>query len=427
MNQIVNHKMQLSERDYKVNFIVFFLSQIISEFGTATFNFALNLYILDITGSATLFATMLTFTMIPGLLVNMFGGFLIDRSNKKIIVTTFDLFSGVIVLVFAVIFNLISTNIAVIFFIVLLLSTSQAIFMLSMTASISNLASESKVVKFNSLFQGISALTRIVGPVSGAFLYNLFGLHIIVIINAVSFLISGLLDFNFKFNVNQTISKTRLSYKESVKNVRDFVNGKPGMSTLLILSLVNTLVFGAMTSLVLPFITYDKIMLSEYQVSFIMSFSFIGLILGTITISTKGNFAKLFKKIVLFFRLQLFVCVFWAFPLLPLFQNLSKWMVTYVFCILMLIIGILVGFINIPVLTYIQTTTPEESRASFIGVVNTLGKLATPIGVWIYGFMLENIHWGFVVTIPTILLIIGITFIGKTKKLKNFFNSIKGE
>ena len=56
------------------NYILFCISRLISDFGTVVFNFALSLYILDITGSATLF-TILSLTMIPSIIINTFAGY----------------------------------------------------------------------------------------------------------------------------------------------------------------------------------------------------------------------------------------------------------------------------------------------------------------------------------------------------------------
>lgn len=65
------------------NIIVFSLSRLITELGTSIFRFALSLYVLDLTGSSSMFALVLSFTYIPGIFVNIIAGVFVDRSRSK--------------------------------------------------------------------------------------------------------------------------------------------------------------------------------------------------------------------------------------------------------------------------------------------------------------------------------------------------------
>ena len=191
----------------------------------------------------------------------------------------------------------------------------------------------------------------------------------------------------------------------------------------MIATLISTLVFSSLTTVVLHYITFNQINLSELQVSQIMAAGYLGMIIGMVIISVTNKSQQFFRKILLFFRLELAVGIVWVFPLLPLFKSTTDWIVTGIYCLSMILIGIFVGFVNIPALSYIQTSTPEGLRASIIGVVNSLGRLATPLGLWLYGIMLEKINWGYIVTIPTIVLIVIITVMGMNKSLKEFFKT----
>ena len=57
------------------------LGQASSLVGNYTLKFALSMYILEVTGSAALFATFLSVAMVPTIVLSPFGGILADRGG----------------------------------------------------------------------------------------------------------------------------------------------------------------------------------------------------------------------------------------------------------------------------------------------------------------------------------------------------------
>ena len=64
----------MSKKLYDKNFNILVLGQIISLFGSSIQRFALSLYLLDLTGSASVFATILAISMIPVVLISPIAG-----------------------------------------------------------------------------------------------------------------------------------------------------------------------------------------------------------------------------------------------------------------------------------------------------------------------------------------------------------------
>ena len=58
------------------------LGQASSLVGNYTLKFALSMYILEVTGSAALFATFLSVAMVPTIVLSPFGGILADRGDR---------------------------------------------------------------------------------------------------------------------------------------------------------------------------------------------------------------------------------------------------------------------------------------------------------------------------------------------------------
>ena len=65
------------------NFILMIIGQIISLFGNAILRFSLSLYVLQVTGSASIFATILAVSILPTILLSPFGGILADRVSRR--------------------------------------------------------------------------------------------------------------------------------------------------------------------------------------------------------------------------------------------------------------------------------------------------------------------------------------------------------
>ena len=96
----------MSNKLYHKNFNILVLGQIISLFGSSIQRFALSLYLLDLTGSASIFATILAISMIPVVLMSPIAGILADRGDKKKLMVLLDVLSAVLLMAYAgVVFN----------------------------------------------------------------------------------------------------------------------------------------------------------------------------------------------------------------------------------------------------------------------------------------------------------------------------------
>lgn len=85
---------------FNKDFSLIIIGQIISLIGNAILRFTLPLYLLDTTGSATLFGSILAIAMIPSILLSPFGGMIADRVNKRNIMIILDFLTAAIMLVF---------------------------------------------------------------------------------------------------------------------------------------------------------------------------------------------------------------------------------------------------------------------------------------------------------------------------------------
>lgn len=80
------------------NFVLLILGQLTSLFGNFILKLALSMYILEVTGSAAIFAGILSVAAIPTIIFPPLGGILADRANRRNIMVVLDELSCVSVL-----------------------------------------------------------------------------------------------------------------------------------------------------------------------------------------------------------------------------------------------------------------------------------------------------------------------------------------
>ena len=73
-------KEKMNQKLFTRNFTFLILGQVSSLIGNYTLKFALSMYVLEQTGSASVFAGLLALSMLPTILLSPFGGILADRA-----------------------------------------------------------------------------------------------------------------------------------------------------------------------------------------------------------------------------------------------------------------------------------------------------------------------------------------------------------
>ncbi len=387
---------QKVKANFASNFILLMMGRLVSNLGTAVFNFALGLYIMKVTGSATAFTMVISFAILPGIFVNILAGVYVDKHDKKKIMVVSDILAGIAVFAFLILFKAYSTSLLVFIAYVIVLNTIQAFFNMSINASVPNIVSEDKVAGVNSAFQGMGAVINITGPILGALLYNSISMETIFILNAASFILSGISEMFIIFNKKADNSDKQVSFIDNVKEVFKYLNTQEIIKFLLTIAVVLNLILNPLVILVLRFVNYKIIGVSGLQLSLIEAAWAMGAIFGAIFVSTRKSVNPILKKFFVLIAMQAFLILLWIFPNFSLFAGASKWTITIIYILLIFLYGMLNTIQNIPIITHFQLKIPEELRGRVFAVMFTALTISTPIGMWIFGFLLEKIHWAYI-------------------------------
>lgn len=176
------------------NFIIIVIGQIISLFGNAIQRFSMSLYLLEFTGSAATFANILAISTIPYILFAPIAGMLSDKVNRKKIMVYLDFFCSILIGGYAFILLQGRDHELIVATVMFILSICYTLYGPAVTASIPQVVEEDKLTSANGIINQVGSIVNFVGPIFAGVLYGLVGIKAIVIINAISFLLSAIME-----------------------------------------------------------------------------------------------------------------------------------------------------------------------------------------------------------------------------------------
>lgn len=174
-------------KNYKV-FILFWLSQSISQLGSAMTSFSLVLWTYEQNRSAMSVSLMSFCNYVPYILLSLFAGTFIDRHSKKAIMLISDSIAALCtlaVLVLAVsgsleVWNIYAVNVVIGFM--------NAFQQPASAVAVGKMVPKEKLVNVSGMNSFSSNLVNVLTPVIAAFIYSFGGLETILLIDIISFL-----------------------------------------------------------------------------------------------------------------------------------------------------------------------------------------------------------------------------------------------
>ncbi len=397
------------QNKFMKNFILLSFGRAASGLGSSIFGFGMSLYVLDLTGSAAVFSLIFSLSILPGVLVNLFASVFIDRSNKKQVMVAADIFSGIMVLLFLALFRANPQSILLFVVYSVSLSLVQSVFNLAISSSIPEFVDKDNVARVNSTMQALSASISIIGPILGAIAYKALGLDMLFLLNGIALILAGLAEIFLVYVYITPVCSTegRNSYFSDMKITFAYLAKYKVLAFFFLFAAVINFIYNPLMFVVLRYVSYNQIKVTGFQLSVIQAAGATGVILAALAISIKKQMYKmLMRKFFTLFKAQAVLIMAWIFPVLPIFKDGSKWYIVVIFSILLILYGAMNTAQNIPVVTYFQLKIPDNMRARIIGVFSTSLYISSPIGMWLYGILLESVKWTYVTFFSGVLMLV---------------------
>ena len=364
------------------NFTLIWTGKSISQLGDKFYSIALAWWILQKTDSPSIMGTFLLVSVLPGLILGFFAGVLADRLSRKTILIVTDTLRGFLVLTisFLAMFGVI--EVWHVFVIGMCLSLATAFFDPAIQAIIPEIVEKEDLTRANAMSQMVSGVCTVAGPLLGAVSVSFFGLTAVFMANSVSYFISTIL--------TSLVSRPKVTANYSNKNnyisdikegIRFIKNQKNIIFVLKIIALTH--IFVGCLTVSLPFLANSLTGIGVNNLGYLEA------AMGTGVIGSSIIIKSVRKNIKNEFTLVKFIALMGiSFGLISTFKFIGI-NTTYIYLVIMVIVGSCIAFASVFWLTLLQNSTPSNMTGRVFSVSSLIGNTSLPIAYSIFGVLLN--------------------------------------
>lgn len=368
-----------TKKRMSTNFSLVVVGQIISLFGNGILRFALPLYILQETGSAAVFGMVSALSFVPLVVVMPIGGIVADYAKKRDMMVLLDFLTGLLMTVFLLLLGRVA-QIPLLVVTLMLLYSISGLYQPIVQASMPVLLEGEMLVRGNAIISSVSALSNLLSPVIGGFLFGLYGIVPIVVVSVLCFVASAVLELFIKIPYHKHTEKqgifsiVRSDLRVSLRFV--FLEKKVLSKMIATTCVINACV-SALILIALPILITERLGLSTELYGIATGMMAFGSLFG-------GVLAGICKP-----QIQTIHRWFWGlavslvpFAAAPLFASGISFAL-----ILVSVFAVMstATISSILLMTFVQNNTPEQSVGKVMALLMTLSICAQPIGQAFYG------------------------------------------
>lgn len=397
------------------NFIIIVIGQIISLFGNAIQRFSMSLYLLEFTGSTAAFANILAISTIPYILFAPIAGRLSDNINRKKIMVYLDIFCSVLIGGYAFILLRGRDSELIVAIVMFMLSICYTLYGPAVVSSIPQIVEGDKLTSANGIINQVGSVVNFLGPILAGVLYGLVGIKLIVIINAISFLLSAImemfLDIPDVVKIEESSDNEKLFSMDFVK--KSFVDMKNSFVYLkkekkIVLGIIASyalcnIFLVPILSIVAPYFINILLGLPSQVYGIVEAICVLGMILGGFWISVKPNMFSMKKVHYTYFPMIAGVTLMSILG----FIRINNYALAGIFAISGMVIMLSLSLSNVLTLTFIQKEVPGDMLGRVSAFSTAVATISVAPGQLLFG---QVIDMG--IPIGVILIITAIVNVG---------------
>lgn len=414
MNIYSSYKDLKTEKEYWKLFV----ANTISRLGDSIDAIAYSWMAYEITNSASWLAIIIGVNAIPTILFQPLVGALVERINQKKLMVLTDLGRGLIVFLTALFLITGDLTAWILLIFTFLNSTLEAFRMPAGMAVYPKIISKEKYTLATSLNQSISQIAQIIGMAAAGFIIGLMGTGGAIMIDATTFIISGIILSFLKLKQSTSSEKMELSFKNYVIDLKEGLHYFKSHKLVLVICLLGSL----MNVVVFPIGSFQAVYINDTLglAAIALSVSSIAFSLGMAL--TSYLYPKMSKHIP---RYKLFLGSWGVLMVLLIALSLNgpHFIPTVIWIMLFLtffLSGCSLALLNIAANVSFMEHVEENYLARIGGLFNSMVMLTTPIASFFFALLAKflNISQIFLLTgISGMILLIVMCFNQTLKKL----------
>ena len=378
------------------DFMLVAVGQIISIFGNQILRYALPLYLLNQTGSAALFGTILAVSFIPMLLLYPIGGIIADRFNKRNIMVILDFGTAILIFLFFILAGKIDI-VPLMAATMIILYGIQGAYQPAVQASVPLLVDTEHIMQGNSIINTITSLASMVGPIIGGILFSVVGLTPILYVSISCFFASAVMEIFIRIPFEKRQAKGNL-FVVGFNDLKDsFLFMFKELPVLWKVSLVYSSIGLFLTSLMLiavPVLITQHLGFAPDTANRLYGYAqgviAVGAVLGGVAAGVLSEKLKSTTSPLFITGCALSVLL-GGMALQILREPIHIYIVLITSCGLLVALSTI---FQIRIMSCIQILTPKELIGKVISCVICICMCTMPLGQFIYGFIFEKIENG---------------------------------
>jgi MFS family permease len=364
---------------YTLYILIF--TQGISLIGSRISSIAIGIWLYEKYGKATYLLLISFFNELPAMLVGSLSGVFIDRFKRKLILILSDCGQAFCTVL---LFITIATNSFQLWhlYVLVILQGILATFQgPAADAAATMLCEKEHREKINALKQMLFPFAGIAAPILSGFIYGVFGITYIVIIDLVTFLISTSTLFFINIpdpsNTEFTPEFQSSFYKEFKSGLKFLSKQRELFLLVLYFSLTNFLLNGPL-ELAIPYLL--KITESELKMSFYLMLMNLGAFLGALLLSIWGGPRFKINTLMIGMLISGLMIIIFGFIRIP-----------YVLAPVLMLMMLPLPVCSAIFTTILQNKTPPNLQGRIFAVAAQLTMIGTPISFLITGPLVDKI------------------------------------
>ena len=385
------------------NFVFLLLGQIMSLLGNGTLKFALAMYVLERTGSAAVFAGMLSASMLPTIALSPFGGVLADRMNRRTLMIALDALSGLAALMAGAALPL-GYDLPLITVLLVALSALGAFESPTVQACVPQMLSGDALEKGNAAVSQAAAVASLATPFLGSVVYTAVGMVPVLYAAAACFLLTACLEGFIRLPPPQAAAlRSAAMLKADLRaGLRFLCREQPDVLKLLLLAALASLFIAGTAVVGFPFLVRTVLGLSAELYGAAESAMGVAAVLGSLFAGLTAGRLRPVRMVRVFMGVGAALVLAGGAFLMPLDATGRYLGLTAMFCACQFGCSVF----STCAISAIQRRTPEGLMGKVMAYVFTLSLCAQPLGQILYGALFDRCgaraYW---VLVPSGLLV----------------------
>ena len=366
----------------KKNVAYLTVSRGISRIGDIMFDFA-NTFLAGLNpASLSLVAIYQSLESVIGVLFNLFGGVIADSFKRKKIIIVTNILCGIACIILSfisqeqwMVFAIVITNV--------ILAFMSAFSGPSYKAFTKEIVKKDSISQLNSLLETTSTVIKVTIPMVAIFLYNLLGIHGVLLLDGFSFLIAASLIF-FIVPINEeVVTKEKMTiggvFGDLKIGFKYVYSHKPILIIIILSALVNF--FLAAYNLLLPYSNQMFGEISDRLYGTFLTAEAIGGFIGAI-LSGFVNKSLSSKRLMLLLACS-GIMLMLSTPFYSIFHNVI------VLALSPALFSLFLSIFNIQFFSIVQRDVDNEFLGRVFGIIFTIAILFMPVGTGFFSVVLN--------------------------------------